>query len=102
MKIAAPFALLTALLLTAPALASALAQDRAAAPAVGAKVVDSKGKPVGTVEKVITEADGRPVQVMVRVDRILRTLPVDALAPSGNAYASVLSRAEITALPPSE
>ncbi len=69
---------------------------------VGAPVVDIKGKAVGKIEKVIAGPDGQPAQVLVRVDRILRTLPVDALTPTGSGYASVLSRAEIAALPPSE
>jgi rRNA processing protein Gar1 len=69
---------------------------------VGAEVVDAKGKAVGKIEKVISGPAGQPLQVMVRVDHVLRTLPVDALAPKGANYASVLSRAEIAALPPSE
>jgi hypothetical protein len=70
--------------------------------AAGKKITDSKGKPVGQVERVISGADGQPLQVLVRVDRILRTLPADALTPTATGYASVLSRAEIAALPPSE
>lgn len=108
-----PLAALAALILTlAPALArpvpaQAQTQAPALAPAaaprmVGAKVVDAKGKTAGPIERVIAGPDGRPLQVLVRVDHILRTLPVDALTPSGAKYASVLSRAEIAALPPSE
>ena len=100
-----PLAVLAAALALAPALAppaqaQAEAQTRVLAPPVGARVVDSKGKPVGRVERVIAGPDGQPQQVLVRVDRVLRTLPVDALTPSGGAYASVLTRAEIAALPP--
>ena len=88
---------LAGLLIAAPA--AALAQG---APPVGAKVKDGQGKAVGQVEKVIAGPDGKPKQVLVRVDRILRTLPVEALTPSGSDYVSVLSRAEVAALPPSD
>ena len=93
-----PLALLAAL---AIALASP-AYAQTAPPLAGAKVTDSKGKPVGQIERVITGPGGQPLQVLVRVDRILRTLPADALTPTPTGYASVLSRAEIAALPPSE
>ncbi len=93
-------AIVTAALLSAPLVAGpAYAQTPVR---VGAKVVDSKGKAVGQVERVINGPDGRPLQVLVRVDRILRTLPADALMPAPDGYASVLSRAEIASLPPSE
>ncbi len=94
-----PAAALTALfLILAPA-----AQAQTPAPRmVGAKVVDAKGKAVGQIERVITGPEGQPVQVLVRVDRVLRTLPANALTPAADGYASVLSRAEIAALPPSE
>jgi hypothetical protein len=78
------------------------AQAATASALVGARIVDDKGKAVGKIEKVISGPDGQPIQVLVRVDRILRTLPVDALVSSGAGYASVLSRAEIAALPPSD
>jgi hypothetical protein len=67
----------------------------------GAQVKDGKGKAVGRIEKVIRAADGRPQQVEVRVNRVLRTLPVAGLTPQGEGYVSVLSRAEVAALPPS-
>jgi len=86
----------------APVLSSlALAALVAAAPPIGAKVTDAKGKAVGRVERIIQGPDGQPKQVLVRVDRVLRTLPVEALKPAGGGYAAVLSRAEIAALPPS-
>ena len=94
-------AIATAALLSAP-MASAPAQAQTPQVRVGAKVVDSKGKAVGQVERIISGPNGQPLQVLVRVDRILRTLPADALAPAQDGYASVLSRAEIAALPPSE
>lgn len=93
-------AIVTAALLSAPlAAVPAYAQSPVR---VGAKVVDFKGKAVGQVERVINGPDGQPLQVLVRVDRILRTLPADALMPAQDGYASVLSRAEIASLPPSE
>jgi hypothetical protein len=96
MKPLAVFAL-AGLLIAVPA--TVLAQT---APPVGAKVKDGQGKAVGQVEKVILGPDGKPKQVLVRVDRILRTLPLDALTPAGGDYVCVLSRAEIVALPPSD
>jgi hypothetical protein len=91
------FALLAAAAILGPALA--LAQTP---PPVGAEVRDDKGKPVGKVEKIILGPDGRPRQVLVRVERVLRALPVEALQRSGNAYVAVLSLAEIAALPPAD
>ena len=98
MKTAFAPVLLAAALLAAPVASFA----QAGAPPVGAKVKDDKGKAVGQVEKIINGPDGRPQQVLVRVDRVLRTLPVEALTASGGGYVSVLSRAEIAALPPSD
>jgi hypothetical protein len=92
-------AILAALTLAA---ASLPARAQTTPPLAGAKVVDSKGKPVGQIERVISGPGGQPLQVLVRVDRILRTLPAEALTPTPAGYASVLSRAEIAALPPSE
>ena len=91
------FALLAAAAILGPSLA--LAQTP---PPVGAAVRDDKGKPVGKVEKIILGPDGRPKQVLVRVDRVLRALPVEALQRSGDAYVAVLSLAEIAALPPAD
>jgi hypothetical protein len=103
-RAAALAVLFTAPVFTAPLFtASAVqAQPSPAAPPIGAEVKDSKGAAVGKVEKVILGPDGRPRQVLVRVDRVLRTLPVEALQPSGKAYAAVLTRAEIAALPPAD
>ena len=91
-----------ALLLTASAAGAQAPPPSPPAPTVGAEVKDSKGVLVGKVEKVILGPDGRPRQVLVRVDRVLRTLPVEALQPSGRAYAAVLTRPEIAALPPAD
>jgi hypothetical protein len=98
LKPTAPFAALAA----AFVLVGAGAYAQVKPPLVGAEVVDAKGKAVGKIEKVVSAPGGQPLQVMVRVDHVLRTLPVDALASRGARYASVLSRAEIAALPPSE
>ncbi len=81
---------------------AASAAPEAVAPRTGEKLKDAKGATVGQVEKVINDADGRPVQVLVRVSRVLRVLPVDALTRSGDAYVTVLSRAELESLPPAE
>ena len=97
-----PATLLAVLLLAAPPLAATAQTRPQATPPVGAKVKDDKGKAVGEVEKVILGPDGQPRQVLVRVDRILRTLPVEALTPASGGYVSVLSRAEVAALPPSD
>ena len=90
-----------ALLVTAALLGPGLAQAQGVPP-VGAEVRDGKGKPVGKVERIILGPDGRPRQALVRVDRVLRALPIEALQRSGDAYVAVLSRAEIAALPPAE
>jgi hypothetical protein len=95
-------ALLAAAAILGPDLARAQSSSIAAAPPVGAAVRDDKGKPVGKVERIIVGADGRPKQVLVRVDRVLRALPVEALQRSGDAYVAVLSQAEIAALPPAD
>lgn len=96
---AAAFALF---LLAAPAAHAPAAHAQAAAPTIGAEVKDQKGASVGKVERIILGPDGRPRQVLVRVDRVLRALPVEALQPSGAGYVAVLTRAEIAALPPAE
>ena len=93
-----PRLFLASLLLLAGA-HSAFAQ---APPPIGAEVRDAKGANVGKVEKIILGADGKPRQVLIRVDRVLRALPVEALQRSGDAYVAVLTRAEIAALPPAD
>jgi hypothetical protein len=94
---------LPALALAALIAGAPLAARAQTAPPVGAKVKDDKGKPVGEVVRVILDPNGRPAQVLVRVDRVLRTLPLEALSPSPDgSYSAVLSRAEIAALPPSD
>jgi hypothetical protein len=93
---AASRAIAFAAVLLAPALAAAQP------PPVGAEVKDQKGAAVGKVEKIILGPDGRPRQVLVRVDRILRALPIEALQASGAVYVAVLTRAEIASLPPAD
>jgi hypothetical protein len=90
------------LIVSTPIAARAQAPAPISVPLVGTEIRDDKGKPVGRVERLINGPDGRPVQALVRVDRILRTLPLEALAPGKDGYTSVLSRAEIAALPPSD
>jgi hypothetical protein len=94
---------LCAILVSAPAAAEipTLGPPVVTPPPVGARVLDDKGKPAGRVEKVIRGPDGRPLQVEVRVNRVLRTLPLLALSPTAGPYICVLSRAELLALPPS-
>ncbi|HVY34549.1 MAG TPA: hypothetical protein VG960_09005 [Caulobacteraceae bacterium] len=91
-----------ALLIAAGAATATGAQTPAAPPQVGQKLKDSKGAVVGEVEKVIADADGRPRQVLIRVTRVLRVLPLDSLVRSGDGYVTVLSRAELEALPPAD
>lgn len=88
-----------------PALARAQPQSQSQSqspPPIGAEVKDPKGASVGRVEKIIPGPDGTPRQVLVRVDRVLRALPVEALQRSGAAYVAVLTRPEIAALPPAD
>jgi hypothetical protein len=68
-------------------------------PQVGEKVKDAQGKVAGPIERVVFDADNRPRQVEVRVGGMLRVLPIAALSRAGDTYVSVLSRAEIDALP---
>lgn len=95
-------ALIAAVAILGPGAAPAQPPSGTAAPTVGAEVRDDKGKPVGKIEKIISGADGRPKQALVRVERVLRALPIEALQRSGDAYVAVLSRAEIAALPPAD
>jgi len=66
---------------------------------VGQKLRDEKGSALGEIEKVVSDANGRQRQVLVRVAGVLRPLPLDSLTRSGDAYVTVLSRAELEALP---
>jgi|GEM_PF-2604471 hypothetical protein len=91
------------LLLALSAAGPAPAQPSAASrtqPVPGQKLKDGRGVPVGEIEKVIYGPDGRALQVLARVTRVLHALPVSALTPAGDGYATVLSRAELESLPP--
>jgi hypothetical protein len=68
-------------------------------PRAGEKLKDAKGAVLGQIERVVSDADGHPRQVLVRVARVLHVLPIEALTRSGDAYVTVLSRAELEALP---
>lgn len=94
--------LLAGVLMAAPVQPAAHAQPAPAdAPRVGEKLRDAKGLLLGQIERVIPDADGRPRQVLVRVTRVLRVLPMDGLTPSRDGYVTVLTRAELEALPAS-
>ena len=88
-----------ALLMAACVATASWAQTSVAPPQIGQKLKDSKGAVVGEVEKIIADTDGRPRQVLVRVMRVLRALPLDSLVRIGDSYVTVLSRAELEALP---
>jgi hypothetical protein len=94
--------LLTAVPVAVGPLAAGPARAQSAVPPIGAEVKDPKGVAVGKVERIILGPDGRPRQALVRVDRVLRALPVEALQATASAYVAILSRAEIAALPPAE
>jgi hypothetical protein len=102
LRAAALAVLLLAAAVPAQALPSGPPPAQSPGPTIGAEVKDPKGASVGKVEKIILGPDGRPRQALVRVDRVLRALPVEALQPSGGAYVAVLTRAEIAALPPAD
>ena len=74
----------------------------AAQPRLGQKVTDAQGAALGQIEKIISDAQGRPRQVLVSVARVLRVLPLDALTPAGDAYVTVLTREELESLPSAE
>lgn len=97
---------LTLALLAVAALASAAAlagsASAQAAPPVGATVKDKAGVPIGVVERVVSGADGRPYQVLIRQGAVLRPLLVEALSAKGGGYVTVLSKAEFEILPASE
>ncbi len=75
------------------------AQAAEPGPQPGEKVKDAQGVVAGPIERIVVDADGHPRQVEVRIGGLLRVLPVAALSRSGDAYVTVLSRAELDALP---
>lgn len=73
--------------------------------AQGQTVRDSKGAVVGKVESVSRGRDGLPSQVLVRVGGVarvgstLKALPAAGLQPKGGEAVTVLTRAELDAMP---
>ncbi len=109
-RLAAPLFILAAAGFAATS-ASAAAPGRGVAPAAsagvkaGAVVRDSQGDAVGQLESVVTDAEGRAVQVVVR-SRVLagartqlRAVPISSLRPSGDGYALPLRKNEFELLP---
>ncbi len=109
-RLGAPLLILAAAgLAAASALAAAPARGVAPAAAAGVRagavVRDSQGDAIGQIESVVTDAQGRAVQVVVR-SRVLagartqlRAVPVSSLRPSGDGYALPLRRNEFELLP---
>jgi len=64
-----------------PASAPARTSSPTAAQLTGARLKDAKGATVGQIEKVIADSAGRPRQVLVRITRVRRTLPVERPDP---------------------
>lgn len=93
---------LAAALATAPA-AVAQPAELVAARYVGRAVKDAKGQDLGHVAQVITDAQGRPVQVLVqprgRLPVGLKSLPVASLTLEGDALRTPLLKAEFEAMP---
>jgi hypothetical protein len=83
---------------SAAMLTSALAQT---APPVGAPVKDSKGAPVGVVDKIVY-VDGKPRQVLIREGSVVRTLPINGVIAKDGGYAIELTKAEFQILPPAD
>lgn len=69
----------------------------------GREVRAADGAVLGTIAKVITGADGRPVQVLVQPKGARaagpRSLPYKALKPEGERYVIPLSKAEFDSMP---
>ncbi len=94
--------------ITAPV---ALAQTAAPMIAAGQKVVDPEGRLLGSVERIITDAAGKPSQVMIRTVAVrggspsaLKVLPLAALMASDKpttppTLVAPLAREEIDLLP---
>ncbi len=101
-----PSVLLIAAALAAAPLGAARAQE-APTPAAqafeGRTVRDAKGVVLGQIDKVVLGGDGRPAQVLVRpIGRPtagVRSLAVAGLTPSGDGYATPLTKAEFEAMP---
>lgn len=101
-----PQVLLFALALAAAPLAAAQAQSvppQAAKAYEGRTVRDAKGVTLGQIDKVVVNADGRPVQVLVRPagrpTAGVRSLAVSGLSPDGDGFVTPLTKAEFEAMP---
>lgn len=93
-----------ALALSAPAAAQSPAGDAPTAQAYeGRTVRDAKGAVLGQIDKVVTNAAGRPVQVLVRAAGRptggVRSLAVSGLSPAGDGFTTPLTKAEFEAMP---
>ena len=83
------------------------AQPRPAAEpvTVGATVYDAAGAPLGRIESLITDAEGRPQQALIRaaggsaVRSRLKSLPLSSLKPRPEGYAVSLRKSEFDLLP---
>ncbi len=109
-RLGAPLLILAlAALASAPSLAAGPA--RGVAPAsdagvrAGALVRDAQGDALGQIESVVTDAQGRAVQVVIR-SRVLagartqlRAVPITSLRRSGEGYALPLRKNEFELLP---
>jgi hypothetical protein len=75
------------------------------APAPGAVVRDARGEVLGRIETVVTDATGRPVQVLVRsrttagMRSELRALPASSLRPTRDGVSTPLRKSEFEVLP---
>ena len=69
----------------------------------GREVRAADGAVLGTIAKVITGADGRPLQVLVQPKGARaagpRSLPYRALSPEGDRFIIPLSKAEFDSMP---
>lgn len=69
----------------------------------GREVRAADGAVLGTIAKVITGADGRPLQVLVQPKGARaagpRSLPYKALSPEGDRFVIPLSKAEFDSMP---
>lgn len=107
------FGLALATVLAVGPLGSSLAYAQNSGPAIamGQRVVDQEGRPLGAVERIITDPSGQPRQVVLRTLAIrggspsaLKVLPIEALLPPQTpttppVLVAPLSREEIDLLP---
>lgn len=105
--------LLLATVLATSAVTVSLASAQAVAPSIaaGQKVVDPEGRLLGSVERIITDAAGKPSQVVIRTVAVrggspsaLKVLPLAAFMASDKpttppTLVAPLAREEIDLLP---